>query len=116
MTDEDHLTPAWLRYAPALILSGLVTLLMVSLPWTVSKPGILLLNLLAVMISAYLGGFGPGVLATALGVLGATYFLLPPLYSLRIHARSDLIFVGIFATAALIAAWFLDWANAPSRE
>ncbi len=92
-------------------------LLTSALPWSVPKPGILLVNLLAVMLSAYVGGFGPGLLTTFITTLGTCYFLLPPLHSLHINARSDIVFLGIFATAAYLAAWFLDWANGePERS
>jgi K+-sensing histidine kinase KdpD len=111
--DDVSLAPPWLKYTLAVVLAGLALLLLAALPWTVPKAGILLINLLAVMISAYMGGFGPGLLTMAISALGTCYFLLPPLYSLHITARSDLIFLGIFATAAYAASWFLDWANAP---
>jgi C4-dicarboxylate-specific signal transduction histidine kinase len=39
------------------------------------------LFLCAVILSAWFGGFGPGLLATALSVLAFYYFFLPPIYS-----------------------------------
>ena len=39
---------------------------------------------LPVIFSAYMGGLGPGLLATALSCLSATYYLLPPIDSFRI--------------------------------
>jgi K+-sensing histidine kinase KdpD len=32
----------------------------------------------AVLLTAWLGGFGPAIVAVALGAIGAAYFLLPP--------------------------------------
>jgi K+-sensing histidine kinase KdpD len=109
-------TPPWVKYAVAVVLAGLGLLLTAALPWSVPRPGVLLMNLLAVMLSAYLGGFGPGLVTMIVSVLGTTFFLLPPLYSLHIAARSDIVFLGIFATAAYLAAWFLDWANPPESS
>ena len=103
-----HLPAPWLKYVTPLVLSGTIMLIGIALPWSVPKAGFLLLNLLAVMLSAYAGGFGPGLLATAAGVLGATYFLLPPVHSLHITARSDIVVLGIFASAGFLAAWLLD--------
>lgn len=105
--------PPWTRYIIGGILAGLAVLLTIALPWSVPKPGVLLINLLAVMLSAYLGGFGPGLLTMCISVLSTCYFFLPPVHSLHIAARSDIVFLGIFATAAYLATWFLDWANEP---
>jgi len=40
------------------------------------------LFLCAVMLSAWFGGVGPGLLATMLSALGFHYYFLPPIYSL----------------------------------
>src|SRR3954464_4696028 len=40
-------------------------------------------------LSAYLGGLVPGLLATLLSFLGASYYLLPPLHSLAIADASS---------------------------
>jgi K+-sensing histidine kinase KdpD len=40
------------------------------------------LFLCAVVLSAWFGGVGPGLLATALSVLAFDYYFLPPMYSL----------------------------------
>jgi two-component system, sensor histidine kinase and response regulator len=109
--EDVRLPPPWTRYAIAFIVSGSVTVGLMALPWTVPKPGFLLLNLLAVMISAFVSGFGPGLLAMAIGLLGSTYFLMPPVHSLHVTARSDIVGLGIFASAAFLAVWFLDWVN-----
>ncbi len=50
-----------------------------------------------IMISAYLGGMRAGLLATALSVLGASYYLLPPRHSFAVAAepaRWQLFLVG----------------------
>ena len=110
--DEEpvRLPAPWLKYVTALVLSGLVLVVVVALPWSVPKLGLLLLNLLAVMLSTYAGGFGPGVLSMAIGALG-TMWLLPPANSFHIGARADLLTLGIFASAGFAAAWVLDWVN-----
>ena len=109
--NDIRLLPRWTKYAAAVLLSGSVLLLGALLAGTVPRTGFLLLSLLAVMLSAYVGGFGPGVLATIFGGLGATYLFLPPIHSFHITARSDMIILGIFATGAFAATCFLDWVN-----
>ena len=61
----------------------------------------------AVLIAAYLGGLGPGLLATSLGALAATYFLVEPLYSLEItgvpHAVALALFVLVGAVISVLS-------------
>ncbi|MFN8574793.1 MAG: PAS domain S-box protein [Gemmatimonadaceae bacterium] len=46
--------------------------------------------LFPILVSAHLGGLGPGLLATVLCAVGADYFTLPPLQSLAIHSGMQL--------------------------
>src|SRR5271154_3943487 len=45
------------------------------------------LFLCAVMVSAWLGGFGPGLFATALATLAFDYYFLEPLYSFALKSE-----------------------------
>jgi signal transduction histidine kinase len=56
----------------------------------------LLMFVTAIMVSAWYGGFWPGMTATLLSVLCAAYFFLVPIYSLRIVQTSDIVAVVIF--------------------
>jgi PAS domain S-box-containing protein len=60
------------------------------------------LFLCAVMISAWSGGIGPGLLAIILSCLAFNYYALQPLYSLAVKSEEIPRFV-IFGVAALIA-------------
>jgi C4-dicarboxylate-specific signal transduction histidine kinase len=60
------------------------------------------LFLCAVMFSAWLGGVGPGLLATALSSLAFNYYFLEPLYSFAIKSEELPRFV-IFAVSAVVA-------------
>jgi PAS domain S-box-containing protein len=60
---------------------------------------------LAIMLSAWFGGIGPGLLAALLATLAISYFFLPPLYSLRFdpaHLPQLLVF---FLSAVLVSSW-----------
>ncbi|HXI72066.1 MAG TPA: PAS domain-containing protein, partial [Verrucomicrobiae bacterium] len=61
------------------------------------------LFILAILISAWVGGFGPGLLAVTLSVLAFDYYFLPPIFSLAVEwsAMPRLIF---FAVSALMVA------------
>ncbi|HEY6404122.1 MAG TPA: DUF4118 domain-containing protein, partial [Blastocatellia bacterium] len=56
----------------------------------------LLIFTLSVIVSAWYGGLGPGILATALGALLGEYFFIEPLYSFRINSVAELIEVVVF--------------------
>jgi len=58
----------------------------------------------AVVLSAWYGGFGPGITAGALGVLGLDYFFIPPLYSFGL-GFDDVVRVVIFGAVALLTSW-----------
>jgi K+-sensing histidine kinase KdpD len=103
----------WSRYVTPALLSGLLVVVALALPWPIPRAGLVFLGLLVVMVSAYLGGFGPGLLATAIWGLGMAY-LLPPNNSFSIQARSDMITLGIFASAAALASFVLGYMDQQS--
>ena len=58
----------------------------------------------AVMLAAWYGGFWPGILATALSAVMATYWYLTPVDSFFVHDAGELFSLAIFlTTGALIA-------------
>jgi PAS domain S-box-containing protein len=66
----------------------------------------------AVALSAHVGGLGPGLLATALGLLATTYLLFPPRFALAPASVEDgfaLLVLGLIASA-------IAWAIAGLRH
>src|SRR6185369_385998 len=55
----------------------------------------------AVMLSAWYGGLGPGLLSTVIGGLAADYYLEFPLYSLRLASPQTALRLGLFVLVAL---------------
>jgi len=53
------------------------------------EQSLLILFTLPIVLSAVLGGIGPGLLATALAALGTPYWALPPLNSMAINSPAD---------------------------
>lgn len=51
--------------------------------------------LIAIVISAYFGGLGPGLLATALSALASNYYILPPVHSFHIMQATDTLRWGL---------------------
>jgi len=77
------------------------------------------LFILPIAFGAYVGGFGPGLFATAVAAAGASYFLLRPLHSFATDDVSvsdwiSLIGVGVLITVFVIllrASWVLPDTN-----
>lgn len=87
-----YLVAVWtvgLAFAATLLLSPVVS------------PRVSPLFLLAVMVSAWRGGLGAGLLATVLSALVTVYVLLPPSFSFQAE-REDLLQLGVFICAAII--------------
>jgi PAS domain S-box-containing protein len=85
---------AVLTVAAALFLTRLLT------PLNEHTP--LALFFAAVAFSAWYGGLGPGVVATVVGTLMLSSFVLPPASSLTIDSWDDVAILGVFALVALL--------------
>jgi len=62
----------------------------------------------AVIVAAYLGGLGPGLLATLVSALVTTYFLVDPLFSLQIVTVHDGVAVLLFLLVGAILSVMSD--------
>ncbi len=85
------------RYGLALALAALALLIRGVLPVPTGTT-IYQLPLAAVVLSGWIGGRGPGLLASLISVLGVLYWFIPPLYSFHISPDFQLpvaIFIGL---------------------
>jgi PAS domain S-box-containing protein len=96
--------PSWLHYGVAVALTAATLLIYrLFLPLDQARPASDIF-LVAVVLSAYFGGLGPGLLSTALGALAADYFLLFPIDSLRVASPIDqLRLAALFLVGVLIS-------------
>jgi signal transduction histidine kinase len=96
--------PAWLRYGCALALVALDSVLKAMLV-PVSAGNFRLMTFYpAVILSSWLGGFGPGVVAILASVTAAAYWLSPP-DSFRVASPHDIAALVLFSgVGTLIAA------------
>ena len=60
---------------------------------------------LAIILTAWVGGFGPGLVAAVLTTLALVYFFLPPLYSLRFDVHQIPHLIVFFVSAFLVSSW-----------
>ena len=60
---------------------------------------------LAIILSAWFGGVGPGLVAALLSTLSISYFLLPPLHSVKFNAVHLPQLLVFFVSAVLVSSW-----------
>ncbi|MEO7651085.1 MAG: PAS domain S-box protein, partial [Bryobacteraceae bacterium] len=58
----------------------------------------------AVMFAAWYGGFGPGILASVLSLVAASYFVIPPIYDFALLTPADVAGAVVFAGVSLFVA------------
>ena len=90
--EEDHAVP-WGRYAGALAIATVITLLALPLYRVIDHANIVMVFLLGVVIAALRFGRGPAVLAAIANVLAFDFFFVEPRFS---FAVSDVQFVFTF--------------------
>jgi len=93
-----------LRYAAAVASVGATLGLRAAIsPW-IQNRGTYLLFLVAIAVSAWNGGFGPAILTTALSLVLAQWFLVPPGKSFAFETAVDVFLAACFlATAGIIS-------------
>ncbi len=89
-------------YGVAVLATGFSLLVRLPLvPWLGSNAE-LMTFFPAIILSAYVGGLGPGLLATFLGAAAGRYFLIEPLYSFGIDGLGRAYGLGLFALAGAV--------------
>jgi two-component system, LuxR family, sensor kinase FixL len=101
-TSEQRASSAVLRYG--LAVSSVAAALIVTL---VLRPDALVAPIffLAIILTAWFGGFGPGLVAALLSTLALLYFFLQPVNSLRFNVSELPHLLVFFVTAFLVSSW-----------
>jgi PAS domain S-box-containing protein len=60
----------------------------------------------ATLVVAWLGGFGPGLLATVVSALALDYFFLPPIHDFT-TGPGNVVWLLLFTTVAVATAWLV---------
>jgi signal transduction histidine kinase len=89
------------------VLSFAASLLLTDLLWPLVDPSATPVFFAAVMISAFYGGLGPGLLATALSTWALDYFFSPPYHATELTTGS-LVRATVFALVAILISWLND--------
>src|SRR4051812_30655217 len=85
-----------LRYAFAALSVAVATGLRSALNPVLGEQAPFLFCLLAVLLSAWVGGSGPALLAVALGGLSSGYFFLPPHGRLAVQGVEQQVGLGLY--------------------
>ncbi|MEW6613383.1 MAG: PAS domain S-box protein [Pseudomonadota bacterium] len=115
LTSQIHSAPAR-NYLFAVLFTALALLMNLLLAPVIAPYNLLPLFLGAVVLSALLGGLGPGVLSIVLSVLALDYFLMVPRYTLTFLNRADLIRMLSFVAVAALVTWLGDRMRRQLRE
>src|SRR5215211_6170826 len=82
--------PNWQRYGIAIPATLIAALLVAAVSrWTAVDAAPLQILTLAVVVSSYVGGGGPGLLATALSTAIAAFFFLEPKNDFHVATAAD---------------------------
>jgi two-component system, OmpR family, sensor histidine kinase KdpD len=100
------------RYGLSIAGVALVTLILVQLFPIVHQANIALLYLLVVLISATTLGLGPAILASLLAFLAFNFFFVPPLHTLMVADRQDLLRLLTFLVVAITTSSLAGHARA----
>jgi len=95
--------PIVLRYAMAVSTVGIALSLAFLLPWR-ADPSHFTLFFLAVMLSAWYGGYGAGFIATILSAFSLDYFFITPVHSIDLDWRAFLR-LAVFLIVATVTSY-----------
>ena len=99
----SHRRLRWVAYVLAVGLAVATLWLRLALGENAGGRPMMILFIIPVMLCAYLGGLGPGLLATAAGAVVADFYLMPPLHSLAIEGANGVQWVAFIVVGALVS-------------
>jgi hypothetical protein len=111
--------PVLLRYGVAVLAVGVALVLQLLLvPWFGGDPDAspFIAFFAAVIVAAWFGGLGPGLVATALSALTSTYFFLSPQHSLEIISFGPGLRLAVFSIEGAFISWLLDLTHLTRRQ
>jgi PAS domain S-box-containing protein len=98
---------AFVYFLAVLVTAGALGARLV-LGYQAGDPLMLIVFLLPVLLSAYVGGLGPGLVATAMAAAETLYFLIPPLHSFGISSKANLLQWMMFIVLGAMMSVLMD--------
>ena len=111
--------PGLLRYGIAGLAVGLALVVQLLLvPWFGGDPDAnpFITFFAAVIIAAWFGGLGPGLVATTLSALASSYFFLSPQHSLEINSFGQGLRLTVFSIEGAFISWLLGLTYSARRR
>ncbi|MDX6709226.1 MAG: two-component system, NtrC family, sensor kinase [Blastocatellia bacterium] len=91
------------QYGLALVFVGLA-LVLSNFLWPFTDRASATLFLAAIMLSAFFGGLGPGLIATAISAFFIDYYFVPPFYRFELSS-STFLRAGMFTVLSVLVSW-----------
>ena len=95
--------PLLLQYGISVLVFALA-LLLTHLLWPLIEPSASTLFFAAIMIAAFYGGLGPGLLVSVLSALAIDYFFVAPFRGFEISV-ANMVRAGVFMLVATMTSW-----------
>jgi two-component system sensor histidine kinase/response regulator len=103
-------------YGVAMLSTGITLLFRWLLENLIGRHAELMTFFPAIILSAYFGGLGPGLLAMLLGALSGAYFFGEPRYSLAIHDVGEAYGLGLFLLAGAFISGLMETMHRSRRR
>ena len=116
LADHRNRPRSLLRYGIAVTAIGLTYSIKPLIESWVGEGPPLLLFLPAVTVAAWVGGLGPGLLATVVSALVCSYFYFPPLGSLAIHVPNDAFRLVVFVVEGILISTLMETLHGARRK
>src|SRR5262245_1212934 len=108
---HDQRRTQLIAYAVAVLGTGLsLTIRLLLVPW-LGYHAEFMTFFPIIMVSAYLGGLGPGIVATVLSAAAGDYFLVKPRFSLPITNVGSVYVTGLFVFVASLISIMIESLN-----
>ena len=114
-SDHSGATP-WQAGLLAVALTAATLGLRLALGGPLEGQSALIIFIVPIMLSAYFGGLRAGLLATALSLLGASYYLLPPLQSFHVSASPQRWQQALLALVGVATSVFIELLHRARRH
>ena len=106
----------WSGYLVALLATAIAAACRIALQPFLGDAMPFLLFPVAITLAAFYGGFGPGLVATALGLVTATYLFIPPSRSFVVPDIQEWFRIGVYVATGLVISWLCELLHATRRR
>ncbi|KAB2889213.1 MAG: DUF4118 domain-containing protein [Desulfobulbaceae bacterium] len=108
--------PAWAAYLFAVAVTVAMLYVREAIAVSFDDRPMLVLFMPPIILSSVLGGFGPGLTATAIAAIGIDYWGIPPVASLRIEKEHDLFQWCLLIASGLLSSYLSELLHRARRQ